>query len=416
MGGELRIGRFQGVGRPRVMIAGGGVAGLETLLALRHLAEDRVEIDLVAPERDFVYKPLATTEPFGLGRVRRYDLATIAAEHGAGYVPDSIGGVDAGRRLASTRRGEELPYDALVIAAGTRLREALPGAITFWGVADGEALRKLLGDLETGSVREVAFALPSGPVWPLPVYELALLTSAHLEQSGIEGVELTLVTPEGTPLALFGSRASESVVKLLEERGIGVLTSAHPASVETGSLRLVPSGRIAADAVVSVPRAEGPRICGLPHDEEGFIPVDRRGRVHGLEDVYAAGDATAFPVKQGGLAAQQADAVAESVAEWAGAPVVGQPFKPVLRGLLLTGAEPRFLRAEVSGGQGESSASADHALWWPPGKIAGRYLAPYLASLAKEELHPPAPNREGAVEVEVELDSQQPSGRSSAAA
>jgi sulfide:quinone oxidoreductase len=95
--------------------------------------------------------------------------------------------------------------------------------------------------------------------------------------------------------------------------------------------------------------------------------------------VYAAGDITSFPVKQGGIAAQQADAVAESIAALAGAPVTPQPFRPVLRGLLLTGATPTYLRAEPAGGSGETSTISPEPLWWPPAKIVGRYLAPFLA-------------------------------------
>ncbi|MGI8728981.1 MAG: hypothetical protein ACR2LK_03160 [Solirubrobacteraceae bacterium] len=58
----------------------------------------------------------------------------------------------------------------------------------------------------------------------------------------------------------------------------------------------------------------------------GFTPVDEHGRVQGLADVYAAGDGTTYPVKQGGLACQQADAIAELLAANAGADVNPHPF------------------------------------------------------------------------------------------
>jgi sulfide:quinone oxidoreductase len=106
-----------------------------------------------------------------------------------------------------------------------------------------------------------------------------------------------------------------------------------------------------------------------------------------VDDVFAAGDATDFPVKQGGLAAQQADAAAEMIAAAAGASVVPRPFEPILRGLLLTGDTPRFLRASpVRGGD---SAVGHEALWWPPAKIVGRFLTPFLADRAGVVLQPP---------------------------
>ena len=104
-----------------------------------------------------------------------------------------------------------------------------------------------------------------------------------------------------------------------------------------------------------------------------------RARVKGLDDVFAAGDATAFPIKQGGLAAQQADAAAATIASELDDTIRPQPFQPILRGLLLTGGATRYLRAELAGQGGESTVST-RALWWPPNRLCGRYLAPFLSS------------------------------------
>ena len=142
-------------------------------------------------------------------------------------------------------------------------------------------------------------------------------------------------------------------------------------------LRFVGTGEIEADRVVALPRIEGPRLPGVPHDANGFVPIDDHGGVLDVEDVYAAGDLTNFPIKQGGLAAQQADAAAEAIAAAAGAEITPTPFRPVLRGLLLTGLSPRFMRAEV--GSQESQVDTE-PLWWPPAKIVGRHLAPFLAA------------------------------------
>ena len=128
--------------------------------------------------------------------------------------------------------------------------------------------------------------------------------------------------------------------------------------------------------------------------------------MHGLADVFAAGDITSFPVKQGGIAAQQADAAAEMIAANAGADLTPQPFRPVLRGLLLTGRQPRYLRHELTGGAGDASASSPEPLWWPPAKIVGRYLAPFLGDFAGVKSPPEAPAAPGAVPVEVELERE----------
>jgi sulfide:quinone oxidoreductase len=385
----------------RVLIAGAGVAGLETLLALRDLAEERVRVTVIAPEAEFEYRPLTVAEPFEAGEAHGFDLAELLADLGAERVPDSLAAVDADRRIASTRAGRELSYDALVLACGGRARAVLQGALTFRGGEDRAAFRILLDDLAAGRARNVVFTVPGGPGWQLPLYELALMTRAYADAQELPEVVLTLVTPEQAPLAVFGRPASEAIRSLLGQSRIGLVTGVYPVEVEQDALVTTASGRIPADHVVTLPRIEGPGIEGVPHDAEGFVLTDAHGSVPGLTGLYAAGDATHHPIKQGGLAAQQADAVAEVIAAQAGADVRPRPYRPVLRGLLLTGNAPRFLRADVTGGRGETSTEAAEALWWPPSKIAGRYLGPFLAARAGTPQPPPV--GAGAVEVEVEL-------------
>jgi sulfide:quinone oxidoreductase len=385
-----------------VLIAGGGVAALEAALALRTLAEDRVSVALVAPEPHFWYRPFAVAEPFELGKVQHFELSTLAAEAGATFAPGELVSVDAARRIAYTSPGGTVPYSMLLIACGAAPKPAVEGALTFRGPADTAKIEQLLAEIERGEVRRVAFAVPAGAVWSLPAYELALMTAAWLDDRGIAGVELALVTPEDSPLHLFGPEASDAVGALLEERGIAVHTRSQPAEAREGELLLVMGGMLAADRVVALPRLQGPRIGGVPQTLEGFIPVDDRAQVLGMPDVYAAGDITTFPVKQGGLAAQQAEVAAEAIAARAGVDLTPRPFRPVLRGLLLTGKDPRYLRTDLVDEQSEASLEY---LWWPPAKIVGRYLAPFLARFAGTEVATELSSESG-VPGRVELDAR----------
>ena len=360
----------------RVVIAGGGVAALEAALALRALASELADVELIAPDEDFTYRPLAVAEPFLAGEARRFPLAALVEAAGARLCRARVTGVDPARRIVRTDVAGELEYDALLLALGARSREAIPGALTFRGPADGPALAGMLDEALAGEIHRIAFALPAGVTWPLPLYELALLTGSHLTDRGAMGVELTMATPEEAPLALFGRPGSAELRELLEARGIGLRTHVTPVGFEDGVLRLVPGGLIEADRVVAAPRLQGPALPGVPSDWHGFVPVDEHARVGSEVDIYAAGDLTQFPLKQGGIATQQADAAAEAIAAQLGAPIEPAPFRPVLRGLLLTGMVPRYLRAEA----GTAQAAVDtEPLWWPPDKIAGRYLAPFLA-------------------------------------
>jgi sulfide:quinone oxidoreductase len=386
----------------RVLIAGGGVAALEAALALRDLAGVRVAVELLAPEPQFWYRPFATIEPFVNGRVRGLDLVDLGHDCGAQVTLDALASVDVHAHVVRSAAGAEFEYDALLLASGARAVRTVEGASTFRGPADSDAYRSLLAELEAGDVRRLVFAVPGGVTWTLPLYELALQTRVHLDALGSEDIELTIVTPEAAPLALFGPTASGAAAELLVARDIALRLGVYPASFNGTELTLVPSGSIAADRVVAIPRFEGAPIDGIPYDDAGFVPTDRHGRVRGVADVFAAGDVTAFPVKQGGLAAQQADAAAETIAAAAGAPVQPSPFKPILRGLLLTGGTPTFMRAEIVSGSGAHSVVLGSSLWWPPAKIVGRYLSPFLAERAGIVLTTP-PNDAG-VPVAVHLE------------
>jgi sulfide:quinone oxidoreductase len=372
-------------GRPRVLIVGGGVAGLEALLGLRELAGDRVDIELLASDLNFTYRPLAVGEPFGMGAARTYAVSEIAADQRVELRHGALGSVDAEGRAVETTGGELLHYDVLLIAAGAQLGTALPGAISVQGPGYTGQFSALLEELERDGSLRVAFASPAGVAWQVPLYELALMTSARLSERGVHGTSLHFVTPDTEPLELFGPDASAALRRLLDERGIVLHTGSYATSFENGELALAPgaAGPLEVDRVVTLPQIVGPSIRGLPHDPDGFIPVDLHGRVSGVEDTYAAGDITSFPIKQGGLATQQADAAVEHIAARAGVDLTPAPFRPVLRGMLLTGGAPQYMRAEISGGRGAEEVS-EHALWWPPSKIAGRYLSPYLGLRHRE--------------------------------
>jgi sulfide:quinone oxidoreductase len=391
----------------RVLIAGGGVAGLEGLLAVRDLAGERVELTLLSPQPEFVYRPMAVAEPFGRGRATRHDLNRIAADVGARFVNGALAAVDADARAAVTAAGDRLSYDALLVAVGAGSEPAFRHVLTWTPESDPELFGGLLRDVEEGYVKTVAFVVPPGVAWALPAYELALMTAWQAWGMGHDDVKVTIYTPEDAPLGLFGATAASAVRHDLEEAGVdaetGVYVTEDPGAPER--LVLHPGERmLEAERVVALPRAVGPLLPGLPANARGFILTDLHGKVPGLDAVWAAGDAIAFPVKQGGLASQQADAAAESIAAAAGADLEPRPYRPVLRGMMLIGRGNEWMRHEGVGGAGEGEA-VRRALWWPPTKIAGRYLSPYLAALDGVDPAEKAPPPDGhPVELDLERD------------
>ncbi len=370
----------------RVIVAGGGPAAAEALLALRDLAGDRVALELLAPEPDLVVRGYEVLVPFHEGQEHRYPLARIAGDVDAELVRDALAGVEAPAQTVNLRSGERRRYDALVVAVGGRQVGTIPGAISFRGARDASRLRELLVESHAGRHQSVAFVVPAGRTWPLPLYELALQTSAWLAERNVGGVPLTLVTPEAEPLGVFGSAVSAEVAELLGSHGIAFV-SAHAVRHDPGRLVLAGGRTLDVDLAIALPRLGGPHVPGLPQDQDGYVPVDEAGRVPSVERVFAAGDATTSAVKHGGLATQQSDAIAELLAAELGALVQVGQFAPVLRTLLYGGRERRYLYAELGEKLQETSRASVSPLWSDSSKLVGRYLAPYLDRLDEPRAH-----------------------------
>jgi sulfide:quinone oxidoreductase len=374
---------MNGASAAKVLIAGGGVGGLEAAIALRDLAGDRVQVEICTGRGDFIYRPFAVGEPYGASRALRYSLQQLAARCDAELRLENVAAVDPAIRCATTHDGAEIPYDYLVVACGARLLWSVPGATNFWGVADEGEMLEVVTRLREGRLRRLVFTAPGGNGWTLPVYELALLAATEISRHAISGTRLTVVTPEESPLRIFGRRASEQVAELLGDNKIEVVTGSHPVKFERGALSVVPGGAIEADAVVSLPRLEGRRIEGLSYNPARFIPVDEHCRVAGLSHTFAVGDVTDFPVKQGGIATQQADVAAAAIAADLGCGVEAEPLDPILRGVLWTGSTPRYLYGWRGDGDGETSVASERPPWPVdnPSKLIGRYLTPFLSQV-----------------------------------
>jgi sulfide:quinone oxidoreductase len=356
-----------------VLIAGGGAAAMEAALTLTELLGDRVDVELIAPEPSWSYRPLSVVVPFAKAGPRVY-AADALADLGVRIRRDSLAAVDAERRRVTLGSGATLRYDALLIATGVRPERAFDHVTS---ALDSSSLHGMVQDVEGGYYREIAFIAPRGAAWTLPLYELCLQLAERTEGLCLGDVDIVLITHERRPLEIFGSAASSLVERLLANAGVRLVTGAYPHVSRGRWIRTAPDALVDyADRVVAMPVARGVPIEGLAATPHGFLAVDDFGRVVGTERVYAAGDITDHPIKQGGLATQQADAAAAAIAADLGFAVAPEPFEPVLRGLLITGSAGWFLRRNMAAdATGEVSREP---LWWPPSKIAGRRLTPFL--------------------------------------
>jgi sulfide:quinone oxidoreductase len=362
----------------RIVIAGGGIAALEALVALRRQAPPGCRITLVSPNGSFAYRPLAVQEPFGRGGGRRFSLPTVTRDLSAAYVRDALSRVEGPERRVILQSGAELEYDTLLLATGARPYPAFTHGITFDREHDAAEFDELLSDVDQRLAPHIAIVVPEHVGWTLPAYELALSIAAYGRRPHGRRVAVTIVTHEPQPLAAFGTTASRAVAEVLESASVELIAG-REAVVMSDTALIASSQWITADRIVALPRLAGPRPRGVPCDPHGFIPVDPHGRVTGLPGVYAAGDGTTASIKQGGLAAQQADAVVAHLLWRLGAGPEPAPPSLVLRGVLGTPRGTLYLQADLGPGRaGEGSIASWLPLWPAPGRVASRWLGSYL--------------------------------------
>jgi len=263
------------------LIAGGDAGALETATARIGAG---VRIDLLAPERHIVD---SVSEPFGLGRTVRRELTEIARANGFHLIRDAVERISPESHQLLTQGGATLDYDELVLSLAARPRLTVPGALCFRGPQDAPALRNALLELQPGA--RVGYVIDDRSTWPLPAYELALMTESW-SRAEERGLVVVLVTSEIGPLDVFGARASKHVRRALTQRGIELHTERVADRFAADGLHVEWDAPIPLDAAIALPALTGPAVSGIPRDALGFAPVDEHGRVRGVSDVYAVGD------------------------------------------------------------------------------------------------------------------------------
>ena len=242
------------------------------------------------------------------------ELERFAADQDVRLVRDSLAAVEPERHEAITAYRGRLPYDALLVCVGARPVRALPGAITFRGGRDAAAVRAALDAMQPG---DRGHDRVRGPLRRL--LDAAALRAGDPRRRAPARAR---GAGAGRDDVARGRAAGGLRRRRLDRGGAGSSTLAASSSsagaraiaADAGELELDDGRRIQARAV---DHASGPASAGASpdcrQDAAGFIAVDEHGRVPGADGVYAAGDVTTFPLKQGGLATQQADAAAEAM-------------------------------------------------------------------------------------------------------
>jgi len=355
----------------RIVIVGGGPAAIEAMLALSELGGSRAAIDVFSPSGELKIRPLAVLSPFGEGDIRTFDMKRLTSESGAAFHQQGIRKVDTKLKRVFTADGRSYSYDYAVIATGTKSLWVVPGATTFWGSLEDEGVTEALDRLKDIDNGRLIFVIPPGATWPLPIYELALMTATSLAERGRP--DLFIVSPETTPLEIFGERTSHQVNALLGRNGIEFLGNTNSRSF-TASELITTETKLTADEAITLPSLTGRRLDGIPYTHDGFIEVGPNGEVESVEDVFAVGDVTDSKYKFGALATQQADVAAAAIARnaWGIQTSTTRP-NVTLTGFLQTGEGPLRISPDGLSKVPESEVSSASER-----KIYGKLLNPFI--------------------------------------
>ena len=385
--------------KARIVVLGGGFAGLESAFLLRSKLGDRAAITLVSDRHDFLFKPNTIYIPFGRDPASLLiPLRKPAQRRDIHLVHATAQSVSPDARQVHLG-GRHLEYDFLVVATGSAMRpEEISGlgehAETIWTpeqmLSLGRRLEQAVARARRAEEQTILFAVPPGNKCAGPLYELVLMTETWLRRKHVrDRFRLVFATYEETFIQAFGPKLHDVVTAEFATRGIDGRVGVRLEGAAPGEAFLDGGEAIEHDLLVAFP----PYVAAanfdpeLPTDDRGFLltePASRR--VRGQERVYAPGDAGDFPVKQAFLAFLQADAVAEDIAAQVLGREPGGAFDPVSMcvmeeldtatfaqvPLVVTGdpARPVAVRADANGSYRVGVSPA----WRLGKKLLGLYL------------------------------------------
>ena len=312
-----------------VLILGGGSGGLATAGRLKELLGDKVSVTVIDKQRSFVLG-------FSLLRVmtgeKTEQEVTVPKEKvsqkGIKFINTEVNRIDVNNGIVRTDQGEFV-YDYLVVALGAELApEKVPGfesAFHMYTLEDAKKLRDALSSFRGGSIRLIVSSTPFK--CPPAPYEAAMLIDDYLRSKGLrDKSDIQIFTPELQPMPIAGPEVGNTVVSMLNEKGIGFHNNAKVSLIDGSSKQIVFENgtREKYDLLIAIPPHTSPKVIresGDLADASGWISVDPKNMQTKHDRVYAIGDVAAVKLPSGMMlpkaatfAFGQAEIVASNIA------------------------------------------------------------------------------------------------------
>jgi len=311
----------------RITVIGAGFGALTAIRKLR-AADADLQIDVIAPQPEFVYFPGTIWIPTGLRKPEDLvvPLHNFFRRQNVIFHKAEATGMRDGGRTVETSAGE-VANDGLIIATGGRFIRKLPGiehSITpCGGIPATVAIRDRLASMDSGTI---AFGFAGNPKEPAamrggPVFEFLFGIDSWLRKQGRRSrFKLVFFTPAPRPGARLGPTAVDSLLAEMAKRDIETHLGHKMKAFEANRV-ITEGGEFEADLILFMPGMTGNRWFDnteLPRSEGGLIKANAYCQAEGQDKVYVAGDSGSFPgpdwmPKQAHMADLQAEAAAANL-------------------------------------------------------------------------------------------------------
>ena len=310
-----------------ILVLGGGFAGVVAAEELAKELGSEHQITLISREERFTFYPAMVRLAFGGCEPDdvSFDLRSAMIDRRVRFIKSEVARVDPYRRRVLLAHGEvegEVTYDYLIYALGRRIAtDLVPGFYEHANhlLTPEAALRFGEAVKEFHEGRALIGYCP-GSRLAVPVYETAFALSRVLEEKGLRGrTTITIISPETASDRLGGRAMGQSLREALDAHYIAFMPEFLINRVTADHVWTDSGMCYGFDLLMLLPPFLGAVAFRHPEltDADGFIRVDRRMRVRGVDRMYAVGDCVNFEgPKMGHMAVRQAEvASANLIAE-----------------------------------------------------------------------------------------------------
>lgn len=309
----------------KILIVGGGFAGVVAAESLVKQIRDEHQITLVSRSRKFIFYPDLVRLAFGKCEPDdiSIDLRESMLDRRVRFLEGEVARLNPEACEVTISQGDlagKIPYDYLILALGRRLAtERITGFFEHAGhILDVSSALKFGEQLKSFKEGRAVIGQCPGARLPVPVYETAFALSRALTQRGQrDATRITIVSPDPPNLSFGDLDMAVALRDALEEHSIEMLSD-FPIERVLPTMVMTANGHpLDYDLLMLVPPFRGPSaVIGLGiSSEDGYIKVDRKMRVKGIENVYAVGDCVDFVgPKLGHMAVHQAEVAAANLA------------------------------------------------------------------------------------------------------